>query len=378
MFVQAVPEAVPLDVVYEDDHIIVINKPAGMVVHPSPGRATGTLVNALLAHCGLSALSASDLASGNTSASSAAGGGLLSSLAAMDWDAETDDGDINSTDDDGDDKEACGATAVSAQAGGAKGWVAASREANQGHVGVSGYRQTLRSIGDGIQAASQQSAGKDSWQSSNSNSTPMNGIIRPGIVHRLDRGTSGLMVVAKTDYAHAHLCQQFKARTVSRIYSSITTGDPLPPAARVATNITRDPGNRLRMMAVPYGSGRGRTAASNYQVLEVLAAGGAALVQWKLETGRTHQIRVHAKHLGHPLLGDNMYGPGHAASAQRVIGKRSSLLSAARAAIEGFNRPALHARTLGVTHPVSGNRLEFDSLLPEDFLHLYHQLKEWS
>jgi tRNA pseudouridine synthase 2 len=129
------------------------------------------------------------------------------------------------------------------------------------------------------------------------------------------------------------------------------------------------------MMAVPYGSGRGRTAASNYQTLEVVADGGAALVQWRLETGRTHQIRVHARHIGHALLGDDMYGPNAAAASRQVIGKRSSLAVAAKAAIEAFGRPALHARMLGFTHPATGQRLEFASALPPDFVQLYECFK---
>jgi 23S rRNA-/tRNA-specific pseudouridylate synthase len=120
---------------------------------------------------------------------------------------------------------------------------------------------------------------------------PPPGVVRPGIVHRLDRGTSGLMVVAKSDAAHAGLCAQFKARSVSRIYTAITTGAPSPGDGRVATNIARDPAHRLRMAAAPFGSGRGRRAASNYTTLGLLAGGGAALVEWRLETGRTHQIR---------------------------------------------------------------------------------------
>ncbi|KAF6255708.1 pseudouridine synthase [Scenedesmus sp. NREL 46B-D3] len=283
----AIPEAIPLHVVYEDEHLIVVNKAAGMVVHLSPGHSTGTLVNALLAHCGLPPCT---VACGN------------------------DDGDDD--DDDG------------------------------------GGRSSNTEV-----AASHGS----------SSSSSSRGIIRPGIVHRLDRGTSGLMVVAKTDFCHAALCSQFKERSVSRIYNAIVTGLPSPAAARVATNVSRDPGNRLRMMAVPYGSGRGRTAVSNYQTLQVLASSGAALVQWKLETGRTHQIRVHARHIGHPLLGDDLYGPGHAAAARTVVGKRSSLLPTARAAVEGFARPALHAKTLGFTHPVTQQRLAFDSEWPQDF-----------
>eukprot|EP00878_Enallax_costatus_P035005 GHUV01038964.1.p1 GENE.GHUV01038964.1~~GHUV01038964.1.p1 ORF type:complete len:301 (+),score=36.21 GHUV01038964.1:133-1035(+) len=292
-----------------------------MVVHLSPGHSTGTLVNALLAHCGLPPC---EVACGSSSDGS---GGLLSHAAAT--------------------------------AGGSV---------------LGGMLEDDLEEGEDDESDSDPAYNITNNSVSLHTNTNTSGIVRPGIVHRLDRGTSGLMVVAKTDYTHAHLCGQFKDRTVSRIYNSITTGVPNPLAARVATNIVRDPGNRLRMMAVPYGTGRGRTAASNYQCLEIIAGGGAAVVQWKLETGRTHQIRVHAKHIGHPLLGDDLYGPGHAAAAKTIINKRSSLLSSAREAIEGFGRPALHAKTLGFTHPVTGQRLEFDSIWPEDFVQLYEQL----
>lgn len=213
-----------------------------MVVHISPGHSTGTLVNALLAHCGLPAC---EVLSGNSSQSSSSGSGLLSHAAA-----------------------AGGSTPILG--------AMVDDDLDEGEDDITFDYVTPEVT--------------PSAASSTSNSRT-SGILRPGIVHRLDRGTSGLMVVAKTDFTHAHLCGQFKERSVSRIYNSITCGVPTPTAARVATNIVRDPGNRLRMMAATYGSGKGRTAASNYQCLERLAGGGAALVQWKLETGRTHQIR---------------------------------------------------------------------------------------
>eukprot|EP00878_Enallax_costatus_P026547 GHUV01028493.1.p1 GENE.GHUV01028493.1~~GHUV01028493.1.p1 ORF type:complete len:212 (+),score=21.49 GHUV01028493.1:133-768(+) len=209
-----------------------------MVVHLSPGHSTGTLVNALLAHCGLPPC---EVACGSSSDGS---GGLLSHAAAT--------------------------------AGGSV---------------LGGMLEDDLEEGEDDESDSDPAYNITNNSVSLHTNTNTSGIVRPGIVHRLDRGTSGLMVVAKTDYTHAHLCGQFKDRTVSRIYNSITTGVPNPLAARVATNIVRDPGNRLRMMAVPYGTGRGRTAASNYQCLEIIAGGGAAVVQWKLETGRTHQIR---------------------------------------------------------------------------------------
>lgn len=218
-----------------------------MVVHLSPGHSTGTLVNALLAHCGLPSC---EVACGSSSSSN--GSGLLSHAA----------------------------TAAGSSAGVLGGML--EDDLDEG--------ETEESEPDITNNTTDDLQNKSAYLHNNSaGSTP--GILRPGIVHRLDRGTSGLMVVAKTDYTHAHLCGQFKDRSVSRIYNSITTGVPNPLSARVATNITRDPGNRLRMVAAPYGSGRGRTAVSNYRCLEVFGAVRAVVVEWKLETGRTHQIR---------------------------------------------------------------------------------------
>ncbi|EFJ44032.1 RNA pseudouridine synthase mitochondrial precursor, partial [Volvox carteri f. nagariensis] len=279
---QALPEAIPLDIKYEDDHVIVVNKPSGMVVHVAPGHHHGTLVNALLHHCALPAL---DLDS------------------SLDLDPD---------------------------------------------------------LGTGIGTSSSSSCSTSSLSSSS--------CLRPGIVHRLDKGTSGLLVVAKTEVALTRLQAQFKARTVDRLYDSITVGCPVQPNGRVETNICRDPRDRKRMAAAPYGSGRGRTAGSNYTVMAPLAGGGAALVRWKLDTGRTHQIRVHAKYIGHPLLGDDTYG-GTAPAALAAVSRGSSLDSlSSLEVVEQLGRPALHARTLGFTHPVTGARLSFEQPVPEDFL----------
>ncbi|KAI8466220.1 MAG: RNA pseudouridine synthase [Monoraphidium minutum] len=309
----AEPETIPLDIVYEDSHLIVVNKAPGMVVHLSPGHSRGTLVNALLGHCGLPAMT---VASGSARAG---GGGLVAGGG-----GEGEDGDADG-----------GGCCQPPVLGTAPATAAAAAP----------------------------------------------GVLRPGIVHRLDKGTSGLMVVAKDDLAHARLCEQFKARTVSRIYRSLALGVPAPAAGRVATNIARDPGDRLRMAAIGYGAARGRPAASNYRLLRRVGGGAAALVEWKLETGRTHQIRralvaVHAKHLGHPLLGDDAYSPGNAAAARALAGRRTSLAPAVKAALDAFGRPALHALTLGFDHPLTGARLHFESQLPGDFSRLLEELEQ--
>lgn len=194
-------------------------------------------------------------------------------------------------------------------------------------------------------------------------------VIRPGIVHRIDKGTTGLLVVSKDEATHADLCRQFEARTTHRLYWSITVGVPKDPEGRVQTHIDRDPKDFRRMTWFPAGGHKGKHAASNYKVVEILAGGGAALVQWKLETGRTHQIRVHAKFLGHPLLGDDAYG-GAGTGAAQVVARGGGQLKriAAAEAIRALGRPALHAKTLAFTHPVTLEKLQFDSEPPMDFL----------
>ncbi|GAA0141856.1 RNA processing factor [Lithospermum erythrorhizon] len=205
--------------------------------------------------------------------------------------------------------------------------------------------------------------------------------IRPGIVHRLDKGTSGLLVVAKDEHSHAHLAEQFKSHTIKRIYISLTCGIPSPASGRIDVPIGRDSNNRLRMVAVSGSSKSGRTrhAASRYRVIEILAGGGSALVEWKLETGRTHQIRAHAKYLGIPLLGDEVYGgtKGMALALLQpktmptVRGKLMEMLSK-------LERPCLHALTLGFQHPHTGENMNFSQLPPEDFAAVLTQLREFS
>ena len=238
----AAPAAQPiaLDIRFEDAHLIVIDKPAGLVVHPAPGNPDGTLVNALIAHCG-------------------------SSLA-----------------------------------------------------GIGGIR-------------------------------------RPGIVHRLDKDTSGLMVAAKTEAAHQALSRDFALRRIDRAYAAFVWGVPTPAAGEIIGNIGRSPVNRKKMAVV--GEGRGRPALTRYRIERAFNA-KAAVVECRLATGRTHQIRVHLAHHGHPLIGDPIYGT----RAGRAVAR--SCPTGAR--IAAFPRQALHARRLGFIHPASGRQLTFDSALPAD------------
>jgi 23S rRNA pseudouridine1911/1915/1917 synthase len=242
-------QPIPLAIRFEDAHLIVIDKPAGMVVHPAPGNPEGTLVNALLAHCGPS----------------------------------------------------------------------------------------LSGIG---------------------------GVRRPGIVHRLDKDTSGLLVAAKTEAAHHALSRDFAGRRVERAYSAIVWGVPVPAAGEIAGNIGRSPANRKKMAVV--GEGRGKPAITRYRV-ERRFADHAALIECRLLTGRTHQIRVHLAHIGHPLIGDPVYGTraGRAVTRSGPTG----------AEIARFPRQALHARLLGFTHPLTGERLSFDSPLPADMAGLLATLE---
>jgi 23S rRNA pseudouridine1911/1915/1917 synthase len=249
-------EAIPLDVVYEDDDLIVIDKPAGLVVHPAAGNRRGTLVNALIAHCG----------------------------------------------------------------------------------------DSLSGIG---------------------------GEKRPGIVHRLDKDTSGLLVVAKNDRAHRALAAQFadhgRAGPLERAYLALVWGVPSPPRGEIDAPIRRDPRSRIKM-AVRAG---GRRALTRYEVREVYRRGGkavASLVECRLATGRTHQIRVHLAHIGHPLLGDPVYGTGYRS-------KVTLLSPATRIALEALSRQALHAFRLGFAHPVSGKPLRFESKLPADLARVVKALK---
>ncbi len=243
------PQAIPLSILHEDDDLLVLDKPAGLVVHPAPGNPDGTLVNALLAHCG----------------------------------------------------------------------------------------PRLSGIG---------------------------GVRRPGIVHRLDKDTSGVMVVARNDLAHHSLTEQFAAHTIDRAYAAITHGAPLPRAGLIEGNIGRHPRDRQRMAVVAAG---GKPAATRYQVLQTFGPPikpVASLVQCELMTGRTHQVRVHLAHRGHPLLGDPLYATGRAA--------RSAALPAAAKA---FPRQALHARLLAFDHPRNRRRMAFETSFPHDINELIQSLR---
>src|SRR5712691_1443771 len=248
---EATPAAQPiaLDIRFEDEHLIVVDKPAGMVVHPAPGNPEGTLVNALLAHCGPS----------------------------------------------------------------------------------------LAGIG---------------------------GVRRPGIVHRLDKDTSGLLVAAKTETAHRALSHDFALRRVERAYSAIVWGVPAPPVGEIVGNIGRSPANRKKMAVVA--PTRGKPAVTRYRVERRFGA-HAALIECRLLTGRTHKIRVHLAHIGHPLIGDPAYGT----RAGRTIVRAGEI----GAEIATFPRQALHARLLGFTHPVTGEELRFESLLPADMAGLLATLE---
>ncbi len=258
--IEAAPEDIPLDVVFEDAHLIVINKPAGMVVHPAPGSETGTLVNALLHHCG----------------------------------------------------------------------------------------DTLSGIG---------------------------GEKRPGIVHRIDKDTSGLLVVAKSDVAHHGLAEQFAEHTMERHYRAIVWGAPsaadprlagvkgvtFEPGGviRISGNIARHKTDRKRMAVV---TNAGRHAITRTRVLQSFGPSEkpvASLVDCWLETGRTHQIRVHMTYAGHALVGDPVYG------SRRAIPK-NAIPEAGAEALRAFSRQALHAATLGFVHPISKENMEFSADLPAD------------
>ncbi len=243
-------EDIPLSVVYEDPDLIVIDKPAGLVVHPAPGNPDRTLVNALIAHCGDSL------------------------------------------------------------------------------VGVGGVR-------------------------------------RPGIVHRLDKDTSGLMVVAKTDAAHSGLVAQFQARSIARAYTAVVWGAPTPAAGEIRGNIGRNPRNRKKMAVLARG---GKPAVTRYRVTRRYGPSEAPLasrLECRLETGRTHQIRVHLAHIGHPVIGDPVYGR-----------RRRGAGEAAEDAARRLGRQALHAHLIGFDHPISRKSLRFQSPIPMDIKALIGCLEE--
>lgn len=234
---EAVPQDIPLDIVYEDRDLLVVNKPKGMVVHPAPGNPDGTLVNALLWHCG----------------------------------------------------------------------------------------ESLSGI---------------------------NGVVRPGIVHRIDKDTSGLLMVAKNDRAHQSLAAQIADHSFTRVYNAVVYGNLRQEEGTVSAPIARHPNDRKKMAVIP----GGREAVTHYRVLERFD--GFTLVECRLETGRTHQIRVHMAHIGHPVAGDPVYGP--------------------KKCIASLGGQCLHARLLGFVHPTTGEYLEFDSGLPAYFTEFLQKLRKIS
>ena len=242
-------QSIPLDILYEDADVIVVDKPAGMVVHPAPGNPDRTLVNALIAHCGAS----------------------------------------------------------------------------------------LKGIG---------------------------GVQRPGIVHRLDKDTSGLMVAAKTDAAHHSLVEQFASRSVERVYAALVWGVPQPRKGEISGAIGRSRTDRKKMAVVRQG---GKPALTRYEVKKSFAGGAVSLLDCRLATGRTHQIRVHLTSAGHPLLGDPVYG--------RARLKSRALPDPAAAAVAGFERQALDAYILGIRHPSSGKPLRFEKKLSSDISQLIKTLE---
>ncbi|MEE8515041.1 MAG: RluA family pseudouridine synthase [Alphaproteobacteria bacterium] len=190
------------------------------------------------------------------------------------------------------------------------------------------------------------------------------GVRRPGIVHRLDKDTSGLMVAAKTDAAHAALVAQFAARTVARAYHAVVAGVPVPATGELTGNIGRSPRNRKKMAVLGRG---GRPAVTRYRVLRPLGS-AASLVECRLMTGRTHQIRVHLAHIGHGVIGDRLYGRARRGALLR-------LGSALGAAVEGLHGHALHAVLLGFRHPESAEEMRFESEIPSDIKRLTRELE---
>lgn len=181
------------------------------------------------------------------------------------------------------------------------------------------------------------------------------GVARPGIVHRIDKDTSGLLVVAKSDAAHEGLARQFADHSIARTYLAVTAGHPRPAAGTITARLGRSERDRKKMAVLADDAARGKHAVTHYRTLEALD--GAALVECRLETGRTHQVRVHLAHIGHPLLGDPVYGRTPAA-LKPVLARL------------GFARQALHAASLGFVHPVTGEPLLFEAPLPADMREL--------
>lgn len=254
---EIIPEDIPLDIVYEDDYLLVVNKPAGLVVHPGHGNYSGTLVNALAWHF-----------------------------------KDNPDYDVDDP--------------------------------------------------------------------------------RMGLVHRIDKDTSGLLVVAKTPDAKTDLGKQFFNKTTRREYVAVTWGVPEPRKGTVTGNIGRNPKDRLQMTVLPPENPEGKHAVTHYEVIEPL--GYVSVVKCRLETGRTHQIRVHMKHIGHPLFNDSRYGGDEILRGERTGSYRQFVANC----LQECPRQALHARTLGFRHPVTGEEMDFSCEIPDDMKRLIERWRNFN
>ena len=290
------PENIPLDIVYEDDALLVVNKPAGLVVHPGHGHFSGTLINALAYHLNL-----------GTRPMKQRFGSVTGSGAANGSNAEA-----------GNSSAANGSNA-------ATGNSAAAEEMPEGCRFNRGEADERMGV----------------------------------LVHRIDMNTSGLLVVAKSEYAQIQLAKQFFHHTIERKYVALVWGNMESDSGTIVGNIARDPNDRLRYRVVEDGSGK--HAVTHYRVLERF--GYVTLVECQLETGRTHQIRVHMNHIGHPLFNDDRYG------GDRI--RKGTLYTKYKQFIENcfevMPRHALHAKTLGFEHPITGKHIFLESALPDDF-----------
>lgn len=290
------PENIPLDIVYEDDALLVVNKPAGLVVHPGHGHFSGTLINALAYHLNL-----------GTRPMKQRFGSVTGSGAANGSNAEAAD------------------SSAAANSSAANGSNAAAEEMPEGCRFNRGEADERMGV----------------------------------LVHRIDMNTSGLLVVAKSEYAQIQLAKQFFHHTIERKYVALVWGNMESDSGTIVGNIARDPNDRLRYRVVEDGSGK--HAVTHYRVLERF--GYVTLVECQLETGRTHQIRVHMNHIGHPLFNDDRYG------GDRI--RKGTLYTKYKQFIENcfevMPRHALHAKTLGFEHPITGKHIFLESALPDDF-----------
>ncbi|QQR80637.1 MAG: RluA family pseudouridine synthase [Deltaproteobacteria bacterium] len=281
---KATPENIPLNILYEDDDLIVINKAAGMVVHPAPGHFHGTLVHALLHHFGAPLP-------------------ILNEL-----------------------------------------------EVNTMDAGVS------------VEDSEDEEELREDAEDSETLDYPPDETFRPGIVHRLDKGTSGVMVSSKNDWIHHRLSNQFRDHTVEKIYETLVFGKLTPKKATISQAIGRDTQHRRKFSSK---TNKSREAVTHYEVVKQYE--NIAHVRVKIDTGRTHQIRVHLSEKNHPILGDTLYGAKSFISMikDEVLHQK----------IEEGTRPILHAKKLSFTHPRTQERMTYETNLPEDFLEIIHHLE---